>query len=68
MAISPNWCVLCKRNEESTSHLFIHCIFARDIWAYFLDGVNRFWVMPKDVVDLFYQWTVSGFGDRGKIF
>lgn len=66
--ISPNWCVLCKKNGELVSHLFIHCIFARDIWAYFLGWVNWVWVMPKDVKDLFHQWNGPGFGASGKMF
>ncbi|CAN1780700.1 hypothetical protein LINPERHAP1_LOCUS15169 [Linum perenne] len=29
----PNRCVLCSHNEESASHLFIHCPFTMQIWS-----------------------------------
>ncbi|KAK9951574.1 hypothetical protein M0R45_007012 [Rubus argutus] len=29
---SPHWCVLCKQNEESTSHIFLQCELASHLW------------------------------------
>ncbi|CAN0825732.1 hypothetical protein LINGRAHAP2_LOCUS482 [Linum grandiflorum] len=33
--IAPNWCVLCRRNAESVSHIFLSCSFAKRIWRWF---------------------------------
>lgn len=59
MMLSPNWCVvLCKDNEESTKHLFIHCLFSKAIWDHFIGSLNRSWVMPNEMLDLFSQWKL----------
>ena len=51
MSLSPHWCVLCKKELESTNHLFLHCSFAEIIWSYFLSNQSRMWVMPESLVD-----------------
>ena len=28
----PGWCSLCKDDNESISHLFIHCRFTEEVW------------------------------------
>ena len=28
----PNWCVMCKRELESSTHLFLQCEFAKSLW------------------------------------
>jgi hypothetical protein len=33
----PNICLLCRRAPEDAHHLFIHCIFAREVWTYLLN-------------------------------
>lgn len=35
MVLSPNWCVLCKSNSETTTHIFIYYPYGRHIWNYF---------------------------------
>ena len=66
MILSPNWCVLCKKDEEQTNHLFIHYPFASEVWYYFISKSNVSWVMPKDMVDLFFSWKIPGYGKRAK--
>jgi len=41
----PGWCVLCKRAQESITHLFISCSFAVEVWKYCssLVGGNLRW-------------------------
>lgn len=29
----PSLCVMCKRNSEISSHLLLHCKFARERWG-----------------------------------
>ena len=31
--LSPNWCVMCRQDQETISHLFLHCGFARSLWS-----------------------------------
>jgi hypothetical protein len=31
--VGPSRCQLCKIDNESISHLFIHCIFSKTTWA-----------------------------------
>jgi len=30
--LGPGWCCLCKNEEETTIHLFMHCRFMADVW------------------------------------
>ena len=30
----PGWCSLCKDNEENTNHLFLSCIFSKQVWEH----------------------------------
>lgn len=66
MTLSPNWCVLCKKEEKQANHLFIHCPFAS--WNYLIYNSDVSWIMPKDMVDLFSSWIILGLGERAKIF
>ena len=66
MALSPNWCVLCKKEEESLNHLFLYCDYSRAIWNYFLANLNCSWVMPRELLNMFASWCVGGLGERGK--
>ena len=27
-----NWCCMCKRVGETTNHLLLHCLIARELW------------------------------------
>lgn len=58
-----DWCYMCKSEEESVAHSFLHCDFARQLWSlvFSLFGVN--WVMPNLVVAMLYRWK-GLFGKR----
>jgi hypothetical protein len=50
-------CALCEGNPETSNHLFIHCVFARDVWR----GVCR-WLevvldSPHNVFLLWESWN-----------
>ena len=31
--LSPGWCVMCKKDNESIDHLFLHCDFSLRLWC-----------------------------------
>jgi len=48
----PGWCVLCKRAQESITHLFLSCSYSVDVWKECSTLVGR----PC-------QWTGASIGD-----
>ena len=62
-----DWCCMCKRDGETSDHLFLHCSpardlflhcsLAKDLWStlFSLFGVAR--VMPSGVVELLAYWS-----------
>ena len=63
--ILPSWSFLCKADEESTNHVFIHCPKAAMIWhlIFALFGVQ--WVMPNSIKETILSWN-SSFGGKKK--
>ena len=55
--VIPIWCSMCKSDEETVDHLFLHCRVARELWdsPFCLLGMN--WVMPRWVSNLFLSWA-----------
>ncbi|PON74884.1 hypothetical protein PanWU01x14_046010, partial [Parasponia andersonii] len=49
-SIYPNWSVLCKRNEESSNHLFIHCEFSLKIWWRICAEFSLSWAIPGKIL------------------
>ena len=47
-----NRCGMCKKDEESVDHLFIHCKCAQFLWNAFFSCFGLAWAMPWGVVDL----------------
>jgi hypothetical protein len=43
--IGPNWCVLCKSDVESNSHVFVSCPYAGKVYSMIKDnlGINSEW-------------------------
>jgi hypothetical protein len=48
----PDKCLLCDQQEETTQHILVACVFARDIWAQILNKVGLLPFAPEitDVV------------------
>lgn len=53
-----NRCVLCKREEESVDHIFIHCIMAQRVWCFFLSRLGIAWVFPNHFKFLLSVWRI----------
>ncbi|OVA12342.1 Reverse transcriptase zinc-binding domain [Macleaya cordata] len=61
-----NRCWLCKQQEETVSHLFIHCSMARSIWQYFLRPFKVEWVTTTSIMDHFFWWKMKFGRNRGR--
>jgi hypothetical protein len=55
-----NRCGMCKKDEESIDHLFLHCACAQFLWNAFFNRFGLAWVMPCGVVNLFVVLVVGG--------
>lgn len=58
-----DWCYMCKSEEESVKHSFLHCDFARQLWSLVFSQFGVNWVMPNLVVGMLYRWK-GLFGKR----
>jgi hypothetical protein len=54
--ILVNWCCMCRVDEETIDHLFLHCKVATKLWDTDLSLFRMHWVMPRRVVDLLDCW------------
>ena len=44
MALSPSWCVLCSKQNESIDHLLMHCEIATKLWNQLFNEAHLSWV------------------------
>ncbi|PON76832.1 hypothetical protein PanWU01x14_031520 [Parasponia andersonii] len=51
LALSPSWCVLCKKGCETLDHLLLHCSVAGSYWVKLLIEADFAWVYLKVVGD-----------------
>ena len=49
-------CCMCKVDEESADHLFLHCALARELWTMVFSMFGMRWVMPRRIVDVLACW------------
>ncbi|CAN1838944.1 Putative ribonuclease H protein At1g65750 [Linum perenne] len=52
----PNRCSLCRQDEESVSHIFIHCPFVSPIWSKISSRLSIFGPLPDKLADLVAGW------------
>ena len=52
LTLSPNWCPLCKKRNESQSHLFMQCTYAQNFWTMILNIFGWHLTFPREVKDL----------------
>lgn len=46
-------CVLCNKNLESSSHMFLHCDYAYECWQWLFEKLNKSFVIGKDLISHF---------------
>ena len=51
-SLSPGWCVLCKKDNETLDHLFLSCDFSFRLWCKILKEFGRDWVTPRSSLEL----------------
>ena len=49
-------CFMCKCDDETVEHLFVHCEVARALWLGVLGYVCVSWVLPRKVEDVLRSW------------
>lgn len=57
---SPQWCSLCHKDAESIHHIFLHCAFSSNVWNHFTSRMGYYWVMPKNLKQMFSSWRSLG--------
>jgi hypothetical protein len=57
--IVVDWCVICKKNGEFVDDLLLRCEVACAIWNAFFKRFELYWVMLRQVVDMFACWWIS---------
>ena len=65
--LSPGWCVLCKKDNESIDHLFLHCEFSSRLWCNFLKELGRLWVIQKSTMELLCLGQGFFLNKKGKV-
>ena len=50
--LSLGWCVLCRKENESINHLFLHCMFPFSLWCKVLNEFGVSWAAPCSCSDL----------------
>ncbi|KAE8675548.1 RecQ-mediated genome instability protein 1 [Hibiscus syriacus] len=54
--VEDTLCPLCRKCNESVSHLFLHCDVVWDLWVKFLKYWNVFFVVPGKLMDFLIVW------------
>ena len=58
ITLSPNWCPLCKKENESQSHLFMQCTYTQNFWTTILNIFGWHLTFPREVKD-FLDMTLT---------
>ena len=64
--LSPGWCALCKKSNESIDHLFLHCDFSYRLWSKVVKEFGTEWVPPSSSTELLLFYGGSSFTKKGK--
>eukprot|EP00253_Pinus_taeda_P024453 PITA_24453 len=53
----PHRCVLCKKAQETSAHIFLECEFAQKTWTCFLAGLNVSSPANCSISEMFLTWN-----------
>ncbi|KAL4179299.1 hypothetical protein AMTRI_Chr13g119350 [Amborella trichopoda] len=45
----PNRCIMCLKEEETISHMLLHCDFTYSIWSQLIQLFSLSWVLPPSI-------------------
>eukprot|EP00253_Pinus_taeda_P015281 PITA_15281 len=54
--VGPHRCAMCKNSGETASHLFIDCVYAKEVWSLSLLGLSVSSPHLCSIADLFSEW------------
>ncbi|KAG5520875.1 hypothetical protein RHGRI_033441 [Rhododendron griersonianum] len=60
-------CTFCKSEEESPSHLLLHCHFSWEIWSEIIAWWNLVWICPQSLMQVFHFWSNIRFRNLEKL-
>ena len=50
--LSPNWCIICRRNREMIDDLFLHCQITLGLWHRIFSQVGMLWLHLDNIHDM----------------
>ncbi|CAN1254586.1 LINE-1 reverse transcriptase homolog [Linum perenne] len=66
--IGPNFCVMCRADLESVSHLFLSCTFASRVWTIFSFKLAIWGPFPSEVQVFIHSWQAGNLSRRLRPF
>ena len=57
--LSHSWCIMCKQDRESISHLFLQCGYARSLWLKMFREFGLLMEIPDNILDLLKGYSVA---------
>lgn len=68
--IGTNWCCMCRKAKEFSSHLFLHCPIVAALWEFMIFRLNASWVLLGTMKTLIHSWSsqdLSSLNHHGKV-
>ena len=66
MRLLSSWCVMCRKSEESTNHLFLRCEVASRFWEKLCKEVNFSWAIIPFPCEALLMESIDTFGKGRK--
>lgn len=67
LSLNPNWCVLCKRENETMEHLFITYTYTRQVWRNFYNFVDGTTLSPSSIAEALHSFSFLKPTSKGRI-
>lgn len=62
-----NVCPLCSQDAESIDYIFIHCVYAREVWNGVFGVMAVGLVFPSSFNELLCSWKTWNFSLKGRV-